>query len=149
MQPTLKRVDPAVRSGLAALRPGIEEFDGWTKLQRLETLYCVGVVSSPDGSVTEKTMICQRPKPSSIVFFDDDQDQSIESFVQGLQLDACTRADCASGAEEHTRSWIHAGKKVGVKIGRGQAEGDGLDVWVKCGECGIESLPRRMSEVAR
>jgi len=151
------RLGGDVRARLGALVPGMESFEGWMRLQRLETFYCMGIVSVTDqsekehhGALSGQEVIRQRPKTTTFRFFDPDHDTSIESFLINLELadDDCAWSGCEAKRHAHTRWWIHAGKNIGLRIEQGEDPVEGTEVWVKCAECQRESTPRRMSDIS-
>nr|XP_031860899.1 uncharacterized protein CI109_003626 [Kwoniella shandongensis]KAA5527971.1 hypothetical protein CI109_003626 [Kwoniella shandongensis] len=149
------RLGGDVRAGLGALTSGLNTFSGWIRLQRLETLYCVGLDNGVFENGNRDLNICHKPKPQTFVFWDEEGDQSIEEFVRDLTEDVgeegiiCPRSGCTASETEHVRWWIHAGKKVGMKIeiidGDGAA---GTEVWVKCKQCGKTNEPRFLGDGA-
>jgi 1-phosphatidylinositol-3-phosphate 5-kinase len=134
------RLGGDVRSGLGALAPGPDTFAGWTRLQKLDVLYCVGVDDRPEptkdlerdtsdgdggetklGTASEKSTFCQRPEQESHTFYDPSSDISLEDFFEGLSAEAgdmaaCDRAGCDVVGGEHVRWWIHGGRKIEGKV---------------------------------
>ncbi|OCF31113.1 hypothetical protein I316_07245 [Kwoniella heveanensis BCC8398] len=151
------RLGGDVRAGLGALSSGIDTFEGFIRLQRLETLYCTGTELVNDEGEKE-THICQRPTPSTYVFWDELQDISIEQLVKEVKEECeeapmiCSRSGCTASQGDHLRWWVHAGKKVGLKVEtvtNQDFEGDDLDVWTKCEECDHASEPRLMTDISK
>jgi 1-phosphatidylinositol-3-phosphate 5-kinase len=132
------RLGGDVRSGLGALAPGPDTFAGWTRLQKLDVLYCVGIDDRPvttalesdtsngNGDETKpgaasKSTFCQRPEQESHTFYDPSSDVSLEDFFERLSADAgdmaaCDRAGCDVVGGEHVRWWIHGGRKIEGKV---------------------------------
>lgn len=134
------RLGGDVRSGLGALAPAPDTFAGWTRLQKLDVLYCVGVDDRPEptkalegstsdgngdetkpGTALEKSTFCQRPEQESHTFYDPSSDFSLEDFFERLSAEAgdmaaCDRAGCDVVGGEHVRWWIHGGRKIEGKV---------------------------------
>ena len=145
------RMGGDVKAGLCALMSGIDEFDGWSRLQRLELLSCTEVTESQEGG-NAKTTICERPKATTYNFWNND-DETIQDVMNGIMSDeehVCPRGGCDATREEHTRWWLHNGKKLGMLVRRAeQGMGEiGLDCWVKCAECKKTSTPKRLGPIA-
>ncbi|ODN92012.1 hypothetical protein L198_05684 [Cryptococcus wingfieldii CBS 7118] len=153
------RLGGDVRSGLNSLASGLETFDGWIRLQRLSTLYCVGLNYLPNTDDREEpsgSVICQPPKLQTL-----SDDVTITDYLMGLYDELaeenllCPRVGCEAENSEHVRWFIHGGTKVGVQIvechagPETQAQGDDIETWSKCDMCGSESSPRRLSDGAR
>lgn len=128
-----------VRSGLHVLAVGMDTLAGWTRLQLLCVLYCVGLPppllgskSGPiaiegrqlgeDGKVEvdeEKSgegEICEPPQPQFIP-----PTLTIRDYLQNLGEELgenllCTRSGCEKEVGQHVRWYVHAGVKVGVRI---------------------------------
>ncbi|WVF70562.1 hypothetical protein IAT40_005353 [Kwoniella sp. CBS 6097] len=155
------RLGGDVRAGLGALSNGIDTFEGFIRLQRLETLYCTGTEQTSEAGEKE-THICDKPRPSTYVFCDDHRDVSIEQLVREVKEECeedpmiCSRSGCTSSQGDHLRWWIHAGKRVGLSVKTApkeenseESESSELDVWTRCEECGSESKPRRMGDLSK
>ncbi|KAK8866021.1 hypothetical protein IAR55_001172 [Kwoniella newhampshirensis] len=149
------RLGGDVRAGLGALTSGIDTFDGWIGLQRLDTLYCVGGINDGTEGVEQGIRICHKPKLVTFVFWDAEQDQSIKEFAQDLTEELsedtmiCPRSGCTVPELEHIRWWIHAGQRLGIKVESTDAEEGATEVWVKCKQCGSTSGPRPLGSVAK
>lgn len=165
--PSLSREDPTrtrarayrpggdVRAGLAALASGLENFNGWCRLQRLELLTCTGIERQSEPALKKAMMttttICEKPRTTSLTFWDDN-DETISDVIDGITDEerVCPKPGCDAEQEEHTRWWCHNGRKVGMtvrKVEQGMGE-IGLDVYVKCGECKRHTEPRLLNTVA-
>ncbi|KAL7424765.1 hypothetical protein Q5752_000449 [Cryptotrichosporon argae] len=165
------RLGGDVRTGLGALYSTPESFEGWARLQKLDTLYAVGTIDEPDGEAQAegtaastqghgKITLCQAPKPQSHVYWDTTTDMSIRAYLEQAADDAgdmaaCGRAGCDTVSGEHARWWLHAGRRVGMIVERVKSMGEGehaeppvVDAWVTCGTCGETSVPRALSDVA-
>jgi 1-phosphatidylinositol-3-phosphate 5-kinase len=149
------RLGGDIRAGLGALLGGLDTLEGWIKLQSLETLYCSGTQPSGEEGVEEaESTLCARPQTRNYQFWNDEKDSSIGQYLEELAgVDkGCERVGCRRKDEEHTRWWLHGGKKVGLRVDRiDKREGDEgwVDVWVKCRECGIESSPRALNDAGK
>ncbi|WVR05981.1 hypothetical protein IAU60_003009 [Kwoniella sp. DSM 27419] len=151
------RLGGDTRAGLMALLNGIDTFEGWSKLQRLETLYYVGL---PARSNTDqhRIKICTRPSPASFVFWDGERDRSVEQAIRNLveehqeETMICPRSGCTAPYGEHVHWWTHAGKQVGLKVetvqGARSVLEDQLEVWSRCEQCGATSQPRKVNGIA-
>lgn len=148
------RMGGDVKAGLCALMSGMDEFDGWIRLQRLEVLSCTGIEIpvEEEGGVVMRTTICERPKAMTYNFWHND-DETIQDVINGIMTDeehVCSRGGCDASQEEHTRWWLQDGKKLGmlirkVELGMGEI---GLDCWVKCAECKKASEPKKLGDIA-
>ena len=150
------RMGGDVKAGLSALMSGMDDFDGWIRLQRLELLSFTGIEEPAEGETsdvnTTRTTICERPRAITYNFWKDD-DETIQDVMNGIMTDeehVCSRGGCDASQEEHTRWWLHDGKKLGmlfrkVETGMGEA---GLDCWIKCAECKKHSEPKMLGEIA-
>ncbi|ORX36029.1 hypothetical protein BD324DRAFT_520177 [Kockovaella imperatae] len=113
------RMGGDVRAGLGALASGLDTFDGWIRLQRLETLVCWGMES-----------LCQAPTSKTMTFWGE-SDQTIEEMVSDP-----SSCDCK---EPHVQWLLHGERRVGIKT----VEHEGpMDVWTKCLECGASTAAR-------
>ncbi|KAK4684262.1 hypothetical protein P7C73_g5929, partial [Tremellales sp. Uapishka_1] len=131
------RLGGDVRAGLGAISLGIESFEGWRRLQRLETLCCMGVVE--DG----KERLCARPRLEALVFFEE-KDKTLIDLVEEFEAEKCERAGCEVDVSRHQRWWIHAGKKIQVAISHVEEKNqtDEMDCWMSCAKCGTSTSPR-------
>jgi 1-phosphatidylinositol-3-phosphate 5-kinase len=150
------RMGGDVKAGLSALMSGMDDFDGWTRLQRLELMSFTGI--EPTGEDIDKddkmtrTTICERPRAITYYYWNYD-DETIQDVIDGLttaEEHVCPRGGCDVSQEEHIRWWLHDGKKLGMLVRRaetGMGEG-GLDCWVKCADCKKHSEPRILGDIA-
>ncbi|WVQ97361.1 hypothetical protein IAU59_004473 [Kwoniella sp. CBS 9459] len=155
------RLGGDVRAGLGCLSSGIDTFEGFIRLQRLETLYCTGTEQVNEEGEKE-TRICEKPRPSTYVFWDDARDMSISQMVTEVQEECeedpmiCSRSGCTASQGDHLRWWIHAGKRVGLRVEPAakrdqdpeESEELALRVWTKCEECGEESDSRLLGHAS-
>lgn len=128
-----------VRSGLHVLAVGMDTLAGWTRLQLLCVLYCVGLPpplsGSKSGSIASEGRqlgqdgkvevdegksgegeICEPPQPQFIP-----PTLTIGDYLQNLGEELgenllCTRSGCEKEVGQHIRWYVHAGVKVGVRI---------------------------------
>ncbi|WWC86358.1 uncharacterized protein L201_001232 [Kwoniella dendrophila CBS 6074] len=148
------RLGGDVRAGLGALSTDIDDFEGWIRLQRLDVLYAVGL-----DFVAEKEErqlhICQSPSPGTLVFWDHEKDKSIQDILDEIRDElseetmVCPRPECTATPAEHVRWWIHAGKKVTLKIestDNQELGTDSIEVWSKCTLCGETQEAKALGE---
>lgn len=152
-----------VRVGLKAFKTDIDTFEGWARLQRLETLRCVSsdVCDAAEHGMTE---ICQKPEPETFVFYDHERDTALLDLIRGLQaemedMSACMRSGCVATAHDHSRSWYHGTKKVVLRAKKVGSEAVpdlwahdlddmSLRAWMSCSVCSATSQPKEMTEGA-
>ncbi|ORY33694.1 hypothetical protein BCR39DRAFT_518613 [Naematelia encephala] len=147
------RLGGDVRAGLGVFSGTIGTFEGWIKLQRLEMLCCIAKdVTNGDTETVESNTMCSKPKHDTFIFYNDERDQTVHDFMsQAEDEDTCPNAGCEVGMEGHCRWFIHAGKRVEVrmrKLNHEEAELGCEDVWVACRECGNATSPRNLGEMA-
>lgn len=159
-RPSGYRLGGDVRTGLKSMRSGIDTFEGWTRLQRLDTIRCVAVDESrPDPNGTSKATfaVCDRPQAETLIFYDPETDTSLASLLQTLKAEmsdmaACSRSGCVATAYDHKRCWYHGEKKVTLRAKHTEESVDrpeeSLRTWVSCPTCGSASDSKRMSDVA-
>lgn len=141
------RMGGDVRAGLCALSSGLDEFEGWSRLQRLELLSATGLEQVVEGR--QQTTVCERPKALTMTFWDEG-DETIADVMEGL-LDGehvCSRPGCDMSQEDHVQWFFHNSQKIGMtfrKVEQGMGE-NGLDVWIKCTECQQTSEPRKLGQ---
>ncbi|UOH85255.1 hypothetical protein LQV05_002074 [Cryptococcus neoformans] len=137
-----------VRSGLHVLAAGIDTLAGWTMLQLLCVLYCVGLPSPVSGSKSGSIAnggeqlgedvrgeadeekdgegeICESPQPQFLP-----PTLTIGDYLQHLGEELgenllCTRSGCEKEVGQHVRWYVHAGVKVGVRIENVKVKEDG------------------------
>lgn len=137
-----------VRSGLHVLAVGMDTLAGWTRLQLLCVLYCVGLPpplsGSKSGSIASEGRqlgedrkvdmdeeksgegeICEPPVPQFIP-----PTLTIRDYLENLGEELgenllCTRSGCEKEVGQHVRWYVHAGVKVGVRIEDVKVKKDG------------------------
>lgn len=162
-RPSAYRLGGDVRVGFKAIRSGLDTFDGWIRLQRLDTVRCVAVDDGHHengvdlGTDPARATICDRPHPESYMFYDRASDPTILSFLKTLRTEmtdmaACARSGCVATAQDHNRCWYHADKKVTVRAKHLQEPEDRpdstLQAWVSCKTCGTASDSRTVTDLA-
>nr|XP_019049347.1 hypothetical protein I302_03133 [Kwoniella bestiolae CBS 10118]OCF28277.1 hypothetical protein I302_03133 [Kwoniella bestiolae CBS 10118] len=147
------RLGGDVRAGLGALSRDIDNFEGWIRLQRLESLRSVGLDTRLDNGERD-IHICQAPTPYAYLYWDVERDKSVQQILDDLKDElaeenmVCPRPGCTATSAEHVRWYIHAGKKVPLRVEsleeQSKEEG-GIDVWSKCAECGKYGEARELN----
>lgn len=156
-RPSAYRIGGDVRVGLKAIRSGVDTFDGWAKLQQLDTVRCT---ATDESSIKEgetiaagstHATICEKPQSETFVFYDTETDISIMDFLHKLKTEmvdkaACPRSGCVATAHDHKKCWYHGDKKVSLRadrIGDGDERPEStLQAWVSCTICGTHGQHR-------
>lgn len=159
-RPSGNRLGGDLRTGLKGLRSGLDTFEGWTRLQRLDTVRCVAVdvpKAETEGQTESSARICDRPQPETLVFYDPDSDTSILNLLLSLKSEigdmaACIRSGCVATVHDHKRCWYHGEKKVTLHATpleevEGKTE-TALRAWVSCVVCNCASDSKVMSDTA-
>lgn len=159
-RPSGNRLGGDLRTGLKGLRSGLDTFEGWTRLQRLDTVRCVAIdepKTDTEGQSESSTRVCDKPQTEILVFYDPDTDTSIRDLLHTLKLEmsdiaACTRSGCVAAAHDHKRCWYHGEKKVTLRAtSLEEVEGKSettMRAWVSCSVCKCASDSKVMSDTA-
>lgn len=160
-RPSGNRLGGDLRTGLKGLRSGLDTFEGWTRLQRLDTVRCTAVDEPKQNTEGEaeppSARVCDKPQTESLVFYDPDSDTSLLDLLHTLKtemgdMSACTRPGCVATAHDHKRWWYHGEKKVILRATpREEIEGKSdtaLRAWVSCLVCNCASDSKVMTDTA-
>lgn len=160
-RPSGYRLGGDIRVGLKAIRPGMDGFDGFPRLQRLDTVRCLAVDEPTHADDTDPDLspatVCERPQPDAMIFYDPESDMSLLAMLQKVKegmsdMAACSRPGCVATAHDHKTCWYHAETKVTLRAEKlPEIEGrpkDEIQAWVSCSICGNASDSRTMSDIA-
>ncbi|WRT64251.1 uncharacterized protein IL334_001182 [Kwoniella shivajii] len=151
------RLGGDVRAGLGALSSGIDTFEAWNKLQRLDTLFATGLEVILENGERE-VYICERPTHSTFIYWDEEKDKTIEDILNDLKDEfsednmVCARPGCTASSNEHLRWWVHAGKKVALRVEKMDKQDmkyGQIAVWAKCRECQRVSEARDLKSIPK
>jgi 1-phosphatidylinositol-3-phosphate 5-kinase len=160
-RPSGNRLGGDLRTGLKGLRSGLDTFEGWSRLQRLDTVRCIAVDETKhdlEGQLEPTSArVCDKPQTESLVFYDPDSDTSILDLLRTLKMEmgdmaACARSGCVATAHDHKRCWYHAEKKVTLRATpmeevEGKSE-TALRAWASCAVCKCASDSKVMTDTA-